>query len=123
MPKRDAREFGRWLRDCKVIRKDGSMNAAQAKRELSDYHFMLEQVPKVYDEVTGGRLSKPNYCAHSVIEAHNDYLERLDFDKVVTFSEDIMQFAEKCSTLREFKEEVVKMAKEYIHENTKESRQ
>lgn len=111
--------FTSWLRDIGVIRKNGSMNAAQAKRELSDYYFMLEQVPKVYDEVTGGLLSKPNYYAHSVIEAHNNYLEKLDFDKVVTFAEDIMELAPKLRGV-DFKDEVIKMAKEYIKEGKRE---
>lgn len=44
--------------------------------ELSDFYLLLNEVPKVYMEVTGGLLSKPNYHASTVIGAFNDYLER-----------------------------------------------
>jgi len=44
--------------------------------ELSDYYHMLNEVPKVYMEVTDGLLSKPNYHASSVIGAFRSYLER-----------------------------------------------
>lgn len=44
--------------------------------ELCDYYFILQQVPLVYCEVTGNRLSKPNYFASSVIDAYNDERER-----------------------------------------------
>jgi len=37
---------------------------------------MLQEVPKVYCEVTGGLLSKPNYCADSVISAFEDEVEK-----------------------------------------------
>jgi hypothetical protein len=46
----------------------------QLKAELSDYHFMLGQVPKVYDHVTGGLLTKTNYYASVVIGAADDYM-------------------------------------------------
>ena len=44
--------------------------------ELSDYRFMLDQVPAVYMHITGGLLSKPNYHAHAVIAAADDYESR-----------------------------------------------
>lgn len=46
-------------------------------RELSDYSFMMEQVPKVYSEISGGVLSKPNYYASSVINVFQDYLDNI----------------------------------------------
>lgn len=55
---------------------DGTLNKDQIMKELSDFSFMIDEVPKVYSEVTGGMLSKPMYYCSSVISAHEDYLER-----------------------------------------------
>jgi hypothetical protein len=49
---------------------NGSINLEQIKKELADYSFLLEQVPKVYEEVSG--LSKVNYKAEDVIKAYRD---------------------------------------------------
>lgn len=54
---------------------DGTLNRDQVMRELHDYRVLLEEVPKVYDEVTGGRLSKPNTAACHVIDAVNERIE------------------------------------------------
>lgn len=55
------------------------MTAEQVCAELADYHFLLEQVPKVYDAVTGGLLTKTNYEASTIIAAFEDHLnERVE---------------------------------------------
>ncbi|GAB6989567.1 hypothetical protein [Paenibacillus pini] len=59
------------------------MNIEQIQRELSDYSFLLDQVPLVYEEVAG--LSKTNYYANAVInefekriiERFKDYLNEI----------------------------------------------
>lgn len=50
-----------------IIEKDGVIDFEQVKKELYDYSMMMEEVSKAYDEVTGGRISKPNTAAHHVI--------------------------------------------------------
>ena len=55
-----------------VCNEDGSINMEQVKKELSDFHFMIEEVPKVYSEVTDGMLSKPNYYAESVLSVFRE---------------------------------------------------
>lgn len=55
-----------------VCNDDGTLNPVAVKNELSDYSFMLDQVPKVYSEVTGGRLSYPNYEAETVLQIFRD---------------------------------------------------
>lgn len=35
--------------------------------ELNDYAMLLREVPKVYDHITGGAISKPNTLADAVI--------------------------------------------------------
>lgn len=55
-----------------IVEKDGVLDADQVKRELSDYSFMLEEVPKVYCEVTRWKISKPNTYAFEVIDEFNE---------------------------------------------------
>ena len=55
-----------------VCNDDGTLNPVAVKNELSDYSFILDQVPKVYSEVTGGRLSYPNYEAETIITLFHD---------------------------------------------------
>lgn len=50
-----------------IENKDGVVNIDQVKRELSDYYFMLNEVPKVYCEVTNDNISKPNTYAYEVL--------------------------------------------------------
>lgn len=53
---------------------DGKLDMLQVKRELHDYSIALTQVPRVYDHITGGRLTKPNSAADYVIaEADQHY--------------------------------------------------
>lgn len=65
---KEAKEF--W----KSVYEDG-VTLQDMANELYDMHIMLENVPKVYCEVTGGKLSKHNYLASSVIGEFNNYVE------------------------------------------------
>lgn len=42
-----------------------------------DYEFLLSEVPKVYEEVTGCVLSKPFYKAKDVIKCYRDNVNTL----------------------------------------------
>lgn len=55
-----------------IIEPDGVLDLDQVKRELHDYKMLLDEVPKVYGEITGGRISKPNTLAFHVLSAHED---------------------------------------------------
>ncbi|MDF7810718.1 hypothetical protein [Hymenobacter sp. YC55] len=58
---------------------NGSINLEQVKRELADYHGILEEVSKVYDTLTRGNISKPNTLASAVIaEVERIHQEELD---------------------------------------------
>lgn len=59
-----------------VVYADKQMTAEQVRAELHDYYQLLQEVPKVYDHVTGGRLSKPNYTADVVIGEADAYMQR-----------------------------------------------
>ncbi|KAA9007244.1 hypothetical protein F4V43_01795 [Paenibacillus spiritus] len=56
-----------WDEEWKDIctKEDGTLNLDQIQRVLYDYSFMLDQVPRVYEEVSG--LSKPNAYASAII--------------------------------------------------------
>ena len=56
---------------------DGRVNIPQVKKELYDYHNMLEEIPKVFCEVTGGNISKPNTKAFEVISEYNRCVDKL----------------------------------------------
>lgn len=50
----------------------GQLDLDKVARELADYSLLLDEVPKAYDEVTGGQLSKPNTAAHHVVAAADE---------------------------------------------------
>jgi hypothetical protein len=60
-----------------VCKPDGSLNIDQVKRELHDYHTVLSQVSRVYDHITGGRISKPNTLAFEVITQADEHYKEL----------------------------------------------
>lgn len=55
-----------------LVETDGKLDPDKVMRELHDYKFILDQVPKVYCHVSGGRISKPNTYASEVIAQHDD---------------------------------------------------
>jgi hypothetical protein len=66
-----------WADIC--TNKDGSLNLDAIQRELSDYRWMMSEVSDVYDDVTGGKASKPNTAAFEIIaivnERFNEYAD------------------------------------------------
>lgn len=56
-----------------IIRnEDGSLNEEQIYKELADFSFVMEQVPKVYCHITNNTLSKITYYADQVISVADD---------------------------------------------------
>lgn len=66
-----AREF--WMQTYK----NGLMDLQDIANELSDYHMIMINASLVYEEVTGGNMSKPNYLASSVISEYHNHLQDL----------------------------------------------
>jgi hypothetical protein len=66
-----------------IIEVNGVVSMDQVKRELFDFHCIMQEVPKVYDYITNGNISKPNTNANVVIgefdrvqeEEWRDYLK------------------------------------------------
>lgn len=52
-----------------VLNEDGTVNLEQVKRELFDYWVCMQEVTRVYDELTCGVLTKPNTQAQYVLDA------------------------------------------------------
>lgn len=70
-----------------LVEVDGVVNMDLVKNELSDYSFLMKEVPKVYMEVTNNTLSKPNYFAHEVINLYRQDLEKNYMHKEYDFEE------------------------------------
>lgn len=51
-------EYQRIWKDI-VENSDGSINKEQLKKELFDFSRLIENVPLVYDHISGGAVSKP----------------------------------------------------------------
>lgn len=66
-------EFERFWKNI-IINKDGTLNVSQIKKELYDYSVLLREVPKVYDALTGGKISKANTKAEAVIEVAREHM-------------------------------------------------
>lgn len=69
-----------WAEIC--LDENGNVDMEQVKKELADFRFIIQEVPKVYSHVTGGELSKPMYYAKGVVEkADEHYKEEMKFFK------------------------------------------
>lgn len=86
-----------------IIEKDGVVDMEQVKKELYDFHFMLQEVPKVYCELTGYRISKTNTYAFEVIREAENYFENRDKP---TYLDDIEDMAKDSKTVEELMEQI-----------------
>jgi len=88
----------------KIIYQRGILNESAMFDELHDYGYLLDQVPKVYDTISNGLLSKPNYPAEVIIEQlnHNYYSKATINDDITEMLADISDFDELKQQLREY---------------------
>lgn len=70
-----------------IVEKNGQVNMDQVKKELFDFYFLIDAIPKVYDAVTGGMISKPLTSPEMVISIFNDYVQDLCDEAVKEFAE------------------------------------
>jgi hypothetical protein len=59
-----------------LVMRDGVLDLEQVKRELADCYTLIMNVPKVYCEVTGNRISKPLTDPDAVIGEFEEYVNR-----------------------------------------------
>ena len=52
---------------------DGTLNLEQIKKELCDYSNIMDIVSKVYDHITGGRISNILTLPYEVIREADDH--------------------------------------------------
>ncbi|PFR93501.1 hypothetical protein [Priestia megaterium] len=73
-----------------VENEDGSLNRNQVMRELSDYSFLLSQIPSVYEEVSGHSISKPMTYGFEVIRKFRENFISFDLalDDLTAMCED-----------------------------------
>lgn len=93
-----------------VTNDDGSINIEQLKKELWSASFIADQCSKVYCEVTGGILSKPNYYADGVIGCYEDKQEEL-IDKEMAKDDLLMIIDTGDLSTEEIKKEIVEYFK------------
>jgi hypothetical protein len=76
-----------------IVSIDGDVDLTLVKLELHDYHSMIQNVPKVFDHVTGGMATKPNTMAFEIIA-----LADQDVDKTVaeTIAEKVQWAIDDC---------------------------
>lgn len=53
-----------------IVKPRGKWDHDQVMRELYDFGQLLDEVPKVYLTITGGRIAKPNTIAAAVLGEH-----------------------------------------------------
>lgn len=72
-----------------IVFTDGEIDTQKVFDELHDYGFLLYAIPIVYQEVTGGKMSKTHYIPSVVIDLFRDYVEELNQEAVKEAMEDL----------------------------------
>ncbi len=97
---RNKRESNKFWRD--LVYTKGKLDEKKVMNELSDFYYIMGQVPEVYCAITGNTLSKLMYPASTVIDEFEDH----NLDKEIT-KEDVADMLNKCDNLKELKKELV----------------
>lgn len=88
-----------------ICDKNGNIDVEQLKKELCDYYFVINEVPKVYCEVTGGILSKILYDSKTVISLFDERFG--DKASAVNFlSDDWDLVTAECVTNEDYKKAI-----------------
>ena len=96
MERKKSNEFWKDL-----IYTKGKLDEKKVLNELSDFYYIMDQVPKVYYAVTRGNLSKLMYPAETII----GFLEDNFYDKDITH-DDVKKMIEDSETIDDLKEEL-----------------
>ena len=64
-----------------IVEKDGVVDMDQIKKELFDFSRVMQEVSIVYDNITNGRISKPNTKAFEVIAIYQE-LKDMEVEKL-----------------------------------------
>lgn len=69
------KEYNTFWKDI-VENEDGSINKEQIMKELFDYSYFIENIPKLYDNISGGYISKPMTNINAVIQKVEERIEQ-----------------------------------------------
>ena len=75
--KQESDKFWKDIIYIKSGKNKGKLNEKQVLKELSDYYFVMQEVPKVFCHITNNAMSKINYYASEVISVVDDVLNHL----------------------------------------------
>lgn len=59
-----------------ILNENGEVDIEQLKKELADFHHMMEQIPVIYMRMTGGMLSKTGYWAEQILSLNNQEIDK-----------------------------------------------
>lgn len=106
-PNREKRKEDKKIRDFwkDIVYTKGKLSERKAMNELHDFYHCINEVPKVYEEITNGAMSKPNYYASDVLaEFHDNYM-----DKGIT-QDDVKDMIKRSKSL----DELISELKDYF---------
>ena len=90
-----------------VCDENGNVDLEQVKKELSDFRFMIDEVPKVYCEITEGLLSYPTYDAETVLNIFRDEFANKVW-ALKCLSDDWDDITADCKTNEDYKQVLFK---------------
>lgn len=61
-----------------ILENDGILNVDQVKRDLWDFHKLIENIPKIFDHITGGACTKPLTDPSVVCSLADEYYQDLN---------------------------------------------
>lgn len=79
--------------------KNGKLIEAKVLDELADYYNVMSNASEVYEAITGGALSKPNYTSGAVLQAHEVALDGM-IREAVSAALDRFSSGESLTALR-----------------------
>lgn len=82
-----------WDEFWKVLYGGKEPTLDEIKEELAGYYFILSEVPKVYEVITGGMMSKPNYTAEDVLKLYHNHVHALALELYQEIFDDVKGMA------------------------------
>ena len=80
-----------------ILNEDGSINLDQVKCELADFRVLIDNVPMVYDHVTGGQCSKHLTDVSVVNGLHDDHVNKIIEER----EEELFELIRSCGDMLE----------------------
>lgn len=99
-----------------IENEDGTLNRTQIYKELSDFYFLMEQVPEIYCAITNNQLSNLMYTAKTVIGVYEDCSSK-EIDEAIENEKEVWK-DDHNESIDKLKKEV-KFLQEYIESLTK----